>query len=189
MSVLSLFILWGFAAVPKVTSQTPPKKLEEPFKVYVFTPPASGPEQEYAERAAKTVRDRIKRRKDWLQVVENKDDAEILVEVYSQGIGQGTSQSTISGPGITNTTPSTTGGELGVRESAMTLEDVANQTADVPKGHHFFETEVTFLSLDSKVILIGTANANRRPSSAADDLAQKLEKRCRDNYAELARRR
>lgn len=80
-----------------------------------LTPPASGPEQEYAEKAAKTIRDRVKRRKDWLQVVENKDEAEILVEVYSQRIGQGTSQSTISGQSVTNTSATETDGQLGVR--------------------------------------------------------------------------
>ena len=49
--------------------------------------------------------------------------------------------------------------------------------------------EVSFVSLDSKVTLVGTVSPNRRPSSAASELAKKIESFCQDNYAELAKGR
>jgi len=184
MSFLAIVVLSGVTA-----TQEPPKKLEAPFKIFVFAPEASPEEQKYADAAAKTVHDRLKRRKDWLEVVESRDEAEILVEVYSQGIGQGTSQSTISGSGNTGLSATQTSGEIGVRESAFSLVDVANLSVKVAKGHHFFETEVSFLPTESKVIMFGTASPNRRPSSAADDLAKKIEQHCKDHYSELVQKR
>jgi len=111
------------------------------------------------------------------------------VEVYSQGIGRPGSQSTISAPETTLLTPSSTGAELGVRESAIGVEEMAKLAPQVAEGHHFFETEVSFLSMESKVVMIGTAAPNRRPSSAASDLAKKIEKFCKDRYSQLSAER
>ena len=85
--------------------------------------------------------------------------------------------------------PDHTSSHLGIRESSVSAEDLANLTVKVQKGHHFFEAEVSFVSLDSKVTLVGTVSPNRRPSSAASELAKKIESFCKNNYAKLAKGR
>ena len=60
---------------------------------------------------------------------------------------------------------------------------------EVEAGHHFFETEVTLSQIEAKVIVIGTANPNRRPSSAAVDLAKKIEQIVKDRYEALSQGR
>lgn len=186
--MLPIFLTALLISSTGLAPQDAPKKLEDPFRVFVFAPEAPGYEKQ-AERAVKTVADQVKKRKDWFRLVETREEAEILIEVYSQGIGQPGSQSTISAPDTTTLTPSSSGGQLGVRESAVGIEEMANLAPQVQAGHHFFETEVSFPAMDSKVVMIGTASPNRRPSSAASDLAEKLEGFCKDRYPQLSEKR
>jgi len=121
--------------------------------------------------------------------VDSRAEAEICVEILSQGIGQGESRRSLGAPKSVQLSPDHTGSDLGIRESSVSAEDLADLTVKVEKGHHFFETEVSFVSLESKVMLVGTASPNRRPSSAASEPAKKIVAFCQDNYAEFAKGR
>lgn len=142
--------------------QAPPKEPDEPFAIYVFTDAPGDPDDgnslgRTTEEVAKKVRDRNK----WFRLVENREEADIVVEVLVQSEGQTDSETYV--PRETND-PS--------KLSMAVFSDVKDQFSlltriYVPKGDP---------------IDMSATSTGRRPKDAAKPFARRLEMFCRQNY-------
>lgn len=144
----------------------PPKKPEQPFTVYVFTVGLAN-ESVDMPKVTDEVSKRIAKKKKWLKVVDDRDSADIVIEVLTH---------------IKN--------EVHVRELDMRVNDQGTGKNFYDKNYlserHRIESRVTFPS-GGQTMITGVDERKQGGSvkGAASNLAAQLEDHCKEHYWEL----
>ncbi len=141
----------------------PPKKPDQPFKVFVFTEGLTN-EDVNMPAVSKEVAKRIGKKKKWLKVVDSRDEADIVVEVLTHAVHE----------------------QHRTRlESRVNVGGVGKSWIDnnFLTESHYIETRVDFPD-GTQQLLRGVDERERGGSlkGAASRLAKNLEERCKENY-------
>jgi len=89
---LALAVVFGLASpAAGIQHEPPPRKLDQPFAVYVMVGEATAPRgakeaREVADSVSDLQEQISKKQKDWVRLVENIGDAEVLIEVKGRGV-------------------------------------------------------------------------------------------------------
>ena len=147
----------------------PPKKPVSPFAVFLFVKEAANQEIDL-QPVSDEVANRVAKKKKWLKVVDNRDDADIVVEVLTHRIDEQEHRRL----------------DLRVdRSGDVNVYDHKNWVYWVSDRHRI-ETRVTLPSGAQKMFT-GEDGRERGGSlgGAASDLAEQLEDFCKKNYWDL----
>ena len=150
----------------------PPQKIDSPFAVFLFA--RETPNQGIDLRAVTDeVANRVAKKKKWLKVVDNRDDADIVVEVLAHLMADEEHR------------------RLDLRRAGRGDVNMYNNRNWVywVSERHRIETRVT-LPGGAQKMLTGEDGHERGGSleGAASDLAEQLEDYCKVNYRDLASR-
>ena len=165
----SVSLLGAFVAVAALAgAQSAPKRPPEPFPVFV-EPMETDDEtlRKRFEEAVPEVANRVARRRHWFRIAESADEAAVTLRLTDYRIGSGI-------------------------VPRLSKQSLARGSATMMEG-----TEVVDIHLLYGVASVGARRAilslDRRDAAkslrrAADDLAEELERFCRENYAALTAR-
>ncbi len=144
----------------------PPKKPEQPFTIYVFTQGLTN-ESVDMPKVTEEVSKRVAKKKKWLKVVDNRESADLVVEILTH---------------IVN--------EVHVRELDMRVNDQGVGKNYYDKNYlserHRIESRITLPS-GGQTMLTGVDDRKQGGSvkGAASNLAEQLEDHCKEHYWEL----
>ncbi len=160
-----------------LTDQTPPKRPAERFTLYVFSEGSSPAESGYSmEKVLEEVKKRMKKRGKWLSLAENREQAEILVELLGHRVRE----------------------EHVTKLSTRVRSRPRSSDGDIPIDYvdtnyiserHYIEARAEILGVDR--ILVGHDGREKGASlkGAASALARQLEDLLKNNYWDLEQKR
>ena len=160
-----LLLLMAFAASAAGATEQAPRRPPEPFSVFVH---ASDPEdaelKEGLEKATGEVRDRVRGRRDWFRVAESADGADITLRIVNYRTSQ------VMMPKL----------ERLIMNGRVELVE----RSEIVEFHY---VDAVALVGDARGNLTGLDERENGPSlrNAASQLAEELERFCKENYAAL----
>ena len=164
-----LLLLMAFAASAVGATEQAPRRPPEPFSVFVH---ASDPEdaelKEGVEKATGEIRDRVRGRRDWFRIAESADGADITLRVINYRTAQ------MMLPKLERMIIK---GQVRLSEGSELIE--------------FHYVDAVALAGEARGNLTGLDERENGPSlrNAASQLAEELERFCKDNYPTLAKLR
>ncbi len=179
MFTAALFSLWvaTFPPEPK-EAQSPPKRPDERFTVYVETTPQfSSTSGETTDRVLEIVRDRLKKRKTWLFLTDDPSKAEVRVWILGHRVLE----------------EHVTTLETRVRDRARREPDevaaVEYVDANYLSKRHYLRAQVGVLGLGRAIVGHDGRKKGASLDRASANLAQGLEEYLKENYWDLTERR
>lgn len=160
-------VLLGLVCAPVAAQQRqPPDEPEQPFKVFIYTEGLTN-EHVNMPKVAEQVAERIGKKDDWLEVVNARDDADIVVEVLTHAVHE--RHRTRLEPRVNATGV----GKSWVDENFVTEEHVIESRVNFPDG-----TQRLIRGIDDR-------DRGGSVKGAASKLADDLEDHCKENYWKL----
>lgn len=148
----------------------PPKNPDAPFAVFLSVG-ASANQRNHLQPVTDEIANRVAKKKKWLKVVENRDDADIVVEVLAHLVDEQEHVRLDLGRG-------SGGGDVNIHNNRNWVYWVSER--------HRIETRVTLPSGAQKMFT-GADERERGASmkGAASNLVNELEDYCKENYWDL----
>jgi len=165
VSVLSVLV--GFLSAPAPAQERKlPDEPEQRFKVFVFTEGLTN-EHVNMPKVSEEVAERIGKKDDWLEVVDTRDDADIVVEVLTHAVHERHRtrlEPRVNASGV---------GKSWVDENFVTEAHVIESRINFPDG-----TQRLIRGIDER-------DRGGSIKGAASNLAEDLEEHCKENYWKL----
>ena len=154
---------WLAAGAFAQQTRKPPKNPDEPFKVFVFTEGLKNEDVDMP-KVAEEVSERIRKKKKWFKIVDERDGADMVVEVLTHLVSEQHRR------------------ELDMRVDYTGVGKNYYDNNWVTERHRI-ETRVTWPNHHQKIVT--GADEREKGGSlkrAASNLADQLEDHCRENY-------
>lgn len=166
--------LFGWGAAAATTPHEPPKRPDEPFRVFVAVDPeeADDGERGQLEEARAELAKRVGKDRNWFRLVTDRQDAEIVILLVNYWTRE--EKRVLSTWGVV---PPTEGGQRG---KTQVIEIVT---------YHYLQARVELFGARRMLRGEKVRNDRGKAKDAAGDLLDRLEEVCREEYDFLIRRR
>lgn len=177
MRAIVLFgLLAGFAS-EGAPCQAPPDEPEEPFTVFVLANAGNNLKDKNSPAyTIEEIKKKVKDRKKWFRLAEDRQEAEIVIEL----IDQGKTEDIVEREGPPQTSFGQPGGSNVTTVDRAVMPDL--------KRSYYLRARTTILEKFQQS-LTATSEGGRRPADAAKSFAHQLERLCRRNYWTIVEKR